>query len=492
MNVSCPRVEKTYATVPTVQKDLFFKFLGEIASRLLFVGVFFYLGRVFQPAQFGTFSLAISLATVLAVIFIDPGLNLALVQVLIRRPNTASRDAGVVLLAKLILFVPVIAALMVANYASRRLFLPAPILIAAGLYACLNGLLDYFSAVTNAFHNMHIEAVIKISNRLLIVGSMILALKFGGALATLWAMCIATLMSCVMAWLLVTRYCASVFPSWNWGSLREVVRLGLPIAGTFICGTVYLKWDLVMLSLFNIAPIQIGWYAAAFKILEALSAIPGILGAALFPIMVRLYKNDISAFVRIVKLSSKLLLLCSIPLAIGLCVFSEPIVYRVYGVTYSQAGSVLRILIWSIVPMFLYFFFMSVNVAMGFARFNMWTGFASLIVSFVTNVLLIPRFGYIGAAWAALLANSTFAALAVWKVTGTFPEIKMADMSGRIALSGAMMFLTLALIPSAATIRLLPAGLVFVLGLFAFRGIEAKDFALASRVFAGAARDLNA
>src|SRR5436305_91432 len=105
--------QRVFPTLPTVRKDLLFKFGGEIASRLTFIVFFFYLGRVFQPVQFGAFSLAISLATVLSVIFVDPGLNLAIVQIIVRRPETAARDVGVVLSAKVILFAPVICGLLI-------------------------------------------------------------------------------------------------------------------------------------------------------------------------------------------------------------------------------------------------------------------------------------------------------------------------------------------------------------------------------------------
>ena len=124
-----------------------------------------------------------------------------------------------------------------------------------------------------------------------------------------------TFLASVFAWILVGRRLIWVMPQWNFDAIREAFRLGLPIAGAVVIGTIYLKWDLLVLSYFGISREQIGWYAGAFKIVEAFSALPGILGAGLFPMMVELRHRDPALLERLLGVTAKAVLLVSLPVA---------------------------------------------------------------------------------------------------------------------------------------------------------------------------------
>jgi len=467
----------------SIRKDVLSKFTGEVVSRFIFLVFFFYVGRKLNAADFGGLNLALSVTYILGVLFLDPGLNLSAIHMLVEQPEQRKRIAGSVFSAKLLLFFPLLAVLwiMSAWLGSR---LPSfSILFLAALYVLFSAVLEYLSSVTNAFHRMDLEAFLKVLNRVLIVLLGLVSLRIGYTFALLTSMVLATFAACVFAWVLLAWRLIEVIPQWNFSTVRQAFWIGLPIAGTSIIAAVYLKWDLLVLSYFNISREQIGWYAGGFKIVEAFSALPSILGAALFPVMVELRKRDHELLNRLLGLSTKAVVLFALPIAATVSFLSREIVVLAYGVKYLPGASVLAILIWCIVPIFLYFYLVFVNIASGHAKYNVLAGFAALIAGLTTNAILVPRLGYLGAAWSALVANTTFALVATWKVCSLFRKATLPSMLLRLVAAGGVMVSVILLTPAPLPIQLVSGFVAYLVALIAFGSLGVGDWSLAVRLF---------
>jgi len=465
-----------------IRRDVVSKFAGEFLSRLVFLVFFFYVGRKIGSTDFGTLNLAISVTYMLGVIFLDPGLNLSTVQLLLGAREHAQQIAGSILSAKLLLFLPTIIVLAVLSVGFGTRLPSFPVLTLGALYALLTVILEYLCSVTNAYHRMDLEAYLKICNRLLIVLFGVVSLKMGGVAALLGAMVMATFAASVIAWFVLGRRLLWVIPHWHFSSIKEALRIGLPIAAAAIIGTIYLKWDLVVLSYFNIGREQIGWYAGAFKIVEAFSALPGILGAGLYPIMIELRQRDPRSLDRLLGLTTKAVLVFSIPAAATVSLFSRQIVLWVYGVNYVPGASVLAVLIWCIVPIFLYFYLVFVNIIAGHAAYNLFAGCMALVVGLIANTLLVPRIGYLGAAWSALSANSAFAMLAAWKVSRLFQNSALPGMFSRVLTAGGCMMAMFLLLPAPVPLQWLLGLAVYFVALVVLGSLGSADLSLMIRL----------
>jgi O-antigen/teichoic acid export membrane protein len=459
------------------------KFAGEVLSRMAFLLFFFYAGRKLGTADFGTLNLAISVPYILGVLFLDPGLNLSTIHTLVSYPERARQIAGSVFSLKWLLFIPLLVVLgtMSLIWGSR---LPAlQLLLWGALYALFTALLEYLGSVTNAYHRMDLEAYFKIFNRFLIVALGVAALTVGRVSTLLQAMTVASVVACLMAWFVLRRGLIPVDFHWQFDHMWDSLKAGWPIAGTLIVGTIYLKWDLLVLSYFNIGREQVGWYAGAFKILEAFSALPGILGAALFPMMIHLRERNSGQLERLLGICTKALLLFSIPVAATISLLSPQIISVVYGPKYLPGASILAVLIWCIVPIFVYFYLVFVNIAAGHAKHNLLSGCLALVAGLLANALLVPRIGYLGAAWAALAANSTFALLATWKVSSLFPEASIPPAMFRFTAAGALMTVVFIYMPNAVWIRFVVGLLVYTITLAVLGALNRNDYSLALRLF---------
>lgn len=466
-----------------IRKDVANKVGGEVVSRLFFLIFFFYLARKFQTADFGSLNVAISFTYILGVVFLDPGLNLSTIQLLVQRAGESASIASAIFSFKCLMFIPMLIVLYGISLAFGGRLPSFSILLLAALYTLFTALLEYLCSVTNAFHRMDLEAALKVANRFSIVLFGAAALLVGRTASVLCAMSLATCLACIVALILLRRTLVSVSWGWDRAIVLEALKAGLPIAGTVIVGTIYLKWDLLVLSYFNVGKQEIGWYAGAFKIVEAFSALPSILGAALFPLILQLRTTNPHALDRLLGSSTKAILLFSIPVAATISLFSRPLISIIYGKSYLPGAAVLSILIWCIVPIFLYFYLMFVNIASGHAKHNLLAGCIALVVGLLANAILVPRVGYLGAAWSALIANTSFALLAFWKVSRVFQNASLPSMLLRSIVAGAFMVVVFSFLPVPASVQLVSGLFAYLVALVILGSLRSSDISLAFRLF---------
>ena len=466
-----------------IRKDVANKVGGEVVSRLFFLVFFFYVARKFQTSDFGALNVAISSTYILGVIFLDPGLNLSTIQLLVERPEDRKSIASAIFSLKCLMFVPLLLALYGISCAFAGRLPSLSVLLLAALYTLFTALLEYLCSVTNAFHRMDLEAALKVANRLSIVLFGAIALLVGRTVSLLCAMSLATFLACIAAFVLLRHQLISIRLGWDRNIMVEALKAGLPIAGTVIVGTIYLKWDLLVLSYFNVGKQEIGWYAGAFKIVEAFSALPSILGAALFPLILQLRTANPDALDRLLGSSTKAILLFSIPTAATISLFSRSIISAVYGKSYLPGAVILSILIWCIVPIFLYFYLMFVNIASGHARHNLLAGCIALVAGLLANVILVPRVGYLGAAWSALIANTAFALLAFWKVCRVFQNASLPAMLLRSIVAGAFMVVLFFFLPVPTSVQLVSGLVAYLVMLVVLGSLRSSDISLAFRLF---------
>lgn len=466
-----------------MRRDLAAKTIGEVGSRLGVLLFFFYVARKVSAAGFGTLSVVLSVAVLLGVVFLDPGLNIVTVQRVVQLQASAVHCVGAVLALKLLLMLPVVGVVLLGAYFGGGR-LPALSLMLAGLYVLCTAIFEFFCSITNGFHRMDLEAVLKIGQRLLTVclGLGVIVLVAPSVDGVLLALVVGMAIGCVAAWWAVRGECVPLALVWDPTAMLRALRLGFPVAGTYIITAVYLKWDMPILSFFNIEATEIGWYAGAYRLLEALSAIPGILGSAIFPTLVHLRSHQDDRFPRLLLLSIKLVLLSSLPLACLLGVFSREVIVAVYGKAYEPGGAFLSILAWSVVPIFCYFFLVFVNVAGDCAEYNVYSGLCSLMTGLVANLVLTPHLGSRGVAWAGVCANSVFAFLALRKAAPIVGVDQIVRIAVRLLACGTVLLLVLLVVPL-GPIRRAGVGIMAYLAMtIALRVVTSHDVSAAFRM----------
>jgi O-antigen/teichoic acid export membrane protein len=187
--------------------------------------------------------------------------------------------------------------------------------------------------------------------------------------------------------------------------LREAAPVGITLA----IAVAYLKLDGVLLGILA-TPTDVGLYGAAYKLIEYPMLGLSVALAPLFPLLARWYAAERPHFNALYRGGLDGLAAVTLPLAIGAAFVGQSVLPIVYPREFVASATALTLLAVSLV-------FIMHNgwqgfslLAAGFQRVTLAYDLGGLAVNVGLNLVLIPRYGFLGAAWAAL-GTSLFIAI---------------------------------------------------------------------------------
>ncbi len=159
-----------------------------------------------------------------------------------------------------------------------------------------------------------------------------------------------------------------------------------------------LAWQLDTLLLGFLQPAAVvGVYCVAYRPLGPLKWLPQAILPTLFPAFSRMAVDDLGELDRSFANGLRLLWVMSIPMAVGVFVYAEPLVVLLGGREFLVAAVPMRILIWCTTLSYLTIPFRFLFTALGkqqvFARLMV----LLFVVEVVVETSAIPRFSYFGA-----------------------------------------------------------------------------------------------
>ncbi len=230
------------------------------------------------------------------------------------------------------------------------------------------------------------------------------------------------LLAAIFAGVLSQRYLPAFHFRWmiERRQLARVVHLAWPFALLGALAVIYQRLGVLMLSTRGTAA-EAGWYAAASRLIEPVKLLHFAVLGALLPALAHLSApatdpRQVQLAARVFQRSWLFLLSISALVALLVMVFAEPLVIWLFGAAYAPSVALARILAVSLVPYTISAAWSVRLVALGRERHVMWALAMSLAVAFILNIELIPVEGSSGAALAAVISESVFAAaLLTWR-----------------------------------------------------------------------------
>jgi PST family polysaccharide transporter len=207
----------------------------------------------------------------------------------------------------------------------------------------------------------------------------------------------------------------------GWGALRvDFTRAKQLLSDSwplFLAGAavaVYMKIDMVMLAQMA-GDEAAGIYAAATKVSELWYFIPAIIVASVFPSILNAKKHDEMLYYRRLQQLFDLMVWLSVAVALPMTFLSGPIITMLFSAAYAEAGAVLAVHIWAAVFVFLGLASGKWFIAEGHQLLSLQRTLAGALINIGLNVVLIPQYGALGAAWSTVIAYG-FAAF-LWDLT---------------------------------------------------------------------------
>ena len=212
--------------------------------------------------------------------------------------------------------------------------------------------------------------------------------------------------------LLLAGRSARVLPRLRRG-VRAIILRSLPLGAASIAITLYYSFDTVLLGLFRGAG-EVGYYAAAYRIVLPILALAGAVGTVAIPDLSRLAARDGPAARAAVTNLSRQMILWAVPMAVGGALTAEPIIQLIYGPEYLPAAGPFRILAWSILTVYANAAFAFLLLARGGDRRYLAAVTAGAVANVGLNLVVIPLAGMVGAACVTIAAELIVLTSLLW------------------------------------------------------------------------------
>ena len=481
-------VDDEDAAVRTVAKNTSVQMFLSLLNRAIdFVFAMLRL-RVLGPTGEGSYAFVIAIYGFFEVV-VRFGLGTLLTRDVAQEKDQAGRYLSNVLMLRLLLWVVSIPILMVVMgiYARGGNLSPAEaqalVLFQVSLFFAT--LSDSFSAVFMAYEKMEYPAGVSsaIATGKVALGALVLLPPFSLGFVGLAA--VSLIMNIIQAawlWIVMRRTIPVHMTRPDWALQRTMTIQSYPLMLNHLLASIFWRIDMWLLKPLAGAA-AVGIYSAGVKYLDGFNVIPSYFTLAIFPLMSRYARDSHESLIRAYHLAIRLLVMIALPIAVLVTLLSTLLIRILGGSAFLPDSAIaLTILIWSIPIGFINSVTQYVLIAVGQQRFLTGAFVIGVVFNIGANLLLIPRFGYAGAAVVTVLSEVSLLIPFYIAVRRHVARLPWFDLVWRQVVAAAGMGLTAALLHKMELVAAGTSMIVYIGLLLAFGTFKDPDIQRVMRV----------
>lgn len=192
---------------------------------------------------------------------------------------------------------------------------------------------------------------------------------------------------------------------WDRKLIDWIIKLSLPLGVVFIVNNFYFKVDTLILFYFKGAA-EVGIYSVAYKILETTIFVAAFLAYSLKPMLSVNVETDREKAGRAINRGITFLFFCALTLAIMSIPFSKQMILFLSDSAFLGGAPVLIILSFAVIFIYINILMGEIMIAKDLRRYLFWVSIIVLLFNIVSNIILIPRYSYIAAAYTTLASET--------------------------------------------------------------------------------------
>jgi O-antigen/teichoic acid export membrane protein len=393
--------------------------VGQGLNLLLQAGYFVLLARVLGVQQYGVFVGAFAFVSI-AVSYSSLGSGLLFMQYVSTKPENFAVYWGNILLSTLGAGTLITALLyVVAPHLLNPESAAVTLLVALGECICRQ-IVTCVGQIFQTFENLRMTAAVsQLTNLLRLIAVIGLAVTIHHASAWQWALAslvVSVLAAIACSALIIARFGLPHFkPQILFKRLGE--GLNFSLAGS--TQSIYNDIDKAMLSHYGMN-IANGIYTLAYRIVD-LATIPiTALDSAALP---RFFRQRPQGMASVKHLSARLTWRATlIGALVSMCGFlAAPLIPLIVGKGFAESVLAFRWL--CLIPVFrgVHQLTGSAVTGLGFQKYRTIAQFSAAALNFLLNLWLIPRYGWLGAAWSSLATDGSLA-IVNWTILRCLPD----------------------------------------------------------------------
>ncbi len=428
--------------VPTVEPrtigwDIAVQVIGRFANLALGIFVTALLARTLGNEGFGIWSTLLAISAVIAVIG-NPGLEQVAIRSAVAHSEREPQWLGALLVLRQLLSLLAFALCVAAVW-----------LIAPDSQSLLAGVIIVLSLLTASASSLRVVFQLRVRNSLAI--GVMTAQSVAWAAFILWAhesgagivalaigLTVTTSISSFLLGGMALRLASIRFDRLRRHGL-ELLKAGIPVAIGSMLVTGYGQIDQILV--FRLAGSEdAGLYAAAYRVFSQSSFVPVSVSTTVFALLAASYTAEGERFRNLMQASLELLLAFSAGGLVLAAVYSGEIVELIFGAGFERAAPALPILMAAFVFVSIgYLQDLLVIISRQQTRFVL-VALLALALNVALNIALIPRYGFMAAAWITL-ATEIFVVAARWLIVrGKLPSRPVLGRIPRVVLAAAAYF----------------------------------------------------
>ena len=390
-------------SVKKIAKNTTVLLASQIISYILAFFYMIYIARYLGADGFGILSFAIAFTGIFS-IFADFGLNILTVREVARNKLLTDKYFSNVLIIKIILsiltFGMIAVVINLIGYSQETI----NVVYLVALSVILTAVSGLFYSIFQAHEKMEYQSIGQIINSILIFAGVFIGRYYGFNVSGFaFIFFISSAISLIYIFIVIMKFLPFKLEI-DWNFWKSAIKEALPFGLTGISGMIYTYIDSVMLSLMQGNEV-VGWYNAAYRLTLVLLFIPNVINLAVFPKMSQYYGSSKSSLNLIYEKYFKYMLILGIPIGAEITILADRIISVIFGTGYSQSIIALQIIIWTIVFTFAGAAFVQLLQSINKQLIITKISGICVVINIMLNLVLIPKFSYIGASYATLITE---------------------------------------------------------------------------------------
>ncbi len=223
----------------------------------------------------------------------------------------------------------------------------------------------------------------------------------------------AYLITVLVALVICLRKAKFVHLQWNRPFIMKIIKDSYPYAILVLLMAFYNRADSVMIErILDDGADQAGIYASAFRLVDAANMIAYLFSIILLPLFSKLIKakQDVKP---IVKISFHLLLMLTVCFVVLSQFYGYNLMDLMYNKHIEESSQVYRILSVCFIPIAMTYIFGTLLTSNGSLKYLNIVASLGMVLNIGINLILIPKFLAIGAAYSSLIAQTVTALIQV-------------------------------------------------------------------------------
>lgn len=476
------------STARTIAKNTSVLFIAQIISYILGFFITMYTARHLGAEGFGILSLALSITGILGVIS-DMGLSSLMVRDIAREKSQMNKYLSNVALMKIPLAILMFLIIVIMVNLFDYTYTTKTVVYLIAISTMINGFGGVLASVFHANEKLEYLSINTVINSVsMLIGTMV-GIAYN---LDIFYFALIYIISTGITFSLTMVFFVWKFPlpklEVDLSFWKPTIKEAWPFGITGLSGMLYTFLDSIMLSVM-IGMEVVGWYSAAYRLILVTLFIPNAVNMAIFPVMSRFYKSSKDSLNLINERYFKYMIMLGIPLGAGTTILADKIILLVFGLRFEPSIIALQILIWTIVLTFAGASSVQLLVSINKQLIITKISIICLLFNFVLNLILIPKFSYVGASVATVLTEIVMVVyifLVTYKIGHGIPIKMVSNDLFKVLFATSIMGISIIFLKDLNLFLLIILGTsIYFLTLYLIKGIGEEDRLIVKNILKG-------